>query len=192
MRQYFETIKDFISIKDECPFCSHKLVPILTNYTFQNKIPLVNSKLNNDQFTFNFKYNSYNLDIISKGNLDINSNLLNFDIDESSTENAHEHIEGAFLNLYPHIELSCINRKCKTNYYISSSIFYSFNFKIFPVSIADECCNLSSYFILNPSSKDYSNIYTKNNNTPIQTQYIDFNTDKDKIINRIKTIIAFG
>jgi hypothetical protein len=191
----FNNIKDFLNIKSKCSFCQTILTPIFTNFTgLYNYIPLIVSKLNDNYFNFNLNYISCSMSV----NVDINLNIINNELIYSPISYPINQIIDVFESINPHVELVCCNKFCSMNYYICSNILSckrsnSSNLKIRPLSLGWECCNVGKFWIQNVNNN--TNIYStiNENLNPIKVDFIDFNLfGKDKLENRIKTIIAFS
>lgn len=197
----FNNIKDFISIKKTCPFCSSKLKPILTNFISTVGMPMLKAKLENDSFKFNLKYFSKDLNIKANLNLNIIDNELSIIIDNDANIAIDWMIvKIIFENMSPHIQLICNSRKCKMSYYLSSSFIkskiidgYMNYFIINPIHLNMEVFVHNNLWIQNDWKNNSLNIYSVDNKSnPIQSRIIDLESNKDKILNKIMMLVNFS
>jgi hypothetical protein len=200
MKINFENIEEFINLKDRCIFCYLPLKPILTNFIgHENGIPVITSKLNDKNFVFRIKYDSPSKNINVIGNIDIKSNDVTFcvvpDHPFSAFTMLHQIIE-TFEDLSPHVELRCVNKKCKNNYYISSSVFKVIeDRKIRSFLLYMECFNVDRLWVQNDWISRNTYIYSENNvdAEPLKVPFINFQSmDACKLLTRIKTIVTFS
>jgi hypothetical protein len=195
IKTYFNTIEDFIKIRDNCIFCNQKLDAILTTYSSIGPpsnhgaiLANINSKLVDDKFNFRIKYTSISQNVDTKGWIDIKNNC---HIDESSDE-----ILSLFADMMPHIDLQC--NKCKMNYYLSgASLRFDNPPLVNPFILFAEGFNIGNLIILNTWNTQ-TNIYNKNNLTlltkspGIQLPFIPFDSiNKDVLINKVQTYATF-
>jgi len=189
---YFNTIKDFIKIKEKCPFCKINLTPILTDYNGGKYLPRVNSKLTNDNFIFNFEYYSRTFNVQTKVIVNIIDNSVYF-----KEANSYDVVD-LFESIVPYIQLSCENKLCKMKYYCASSIFHFIldndnKITISPICFMAESCSNNNLCVYSYPADNISHIFTKKCSTPIQTQYLDFELyGKEKLLSRVKTLIVFS
>lgn len=192
---YFPTIKDFINSQQECIFCCHSLSPILTNFLGVHrglKISDLNSVLTGESFMFKVEIQSSSEKLIEDCSININTN-------EFVSQSV---IKASDLRcLGPHVELQCRNKQCKYNYYVSSSIL---SFKLLEDDskkyvnqiITDmECFNIPKLWIQNDWISNLTRIFsTKDPDIPpIEIPMIIFDKiEKDKLINKIKTVVNFS
>ena len=201
-KEYFNAIDGFVKIRDKCPFCQHDITVRLRNFVSgpgNGKLSTINSRLVSDHFVFDFQYVSYSTTIKSKGTINALTNYVSFDLDyDVCTEFDADKVIESFDSICPHVELSCENKACKMEYYLASSIFRfeklsGFTALVKPMSLEFESCNVGKLWIQNDPSRQITKIYTRGNEQPMQTQYLDFDLfGKDKLINRIKTLVVFS
>jgi hypothetical protein len=200
MKRYFENIEDFINAKDRCIFCQSPLKPVLTNFTGHEKgIPIISSALRNNNFVFRIKHDSPSMNIHAVGTINIRSNDIDFCLVPNHPFGTfamlHQTVE-AFEGLSPHVELRCSNKKCKKNYYISSSIFKVISErKIRSFLLYMECFNMDNLWVQNDWISNHTYIYSENNvdAEPLKIPFINFESmDSCKLMSRIKTIVTFS
>jgi hypothetical protein len=199
----FKTIKDLIEHKSNCTICNSPLHAFLKEKARnkesipQKRICLINSKFKNQQFEFKLDYCRHNLDIHYQAILN-DSNLLILDppiLEENEVEYALSFLTDLFLN----IELHCLNKECKHNFYTFTSILkpkYNSDIGVFflPFFLDWECFNLKHLWIQNDNVSQLTKIYNTNSITtlPITMPLLQISSDnKEKIFNRIKTIVNF-
>ena len=125
MKVQFNNIKEFIKVRDQCVFCGKSLQACLTNYSgiHRNGYPILNTPINSDIITFKFNKTTANFDIKTTGILNIVSNNLQFDVYKSQTPMLDKLVaKNAFEQTYPLIQLYCTNKRCHSDYYISSAV----------------------------------------------------------------------
>lgn len=202
----FKSIKDFATFKEECLFCQAKLDFVLTNWFGVNKpgLPLINSSLKEDHFTFKFKHNSPSSNINTKGDIDAVTNILTFQDPAKfplTINNPISEMVNVLEGLKPHVELQCNNKKCRMNYYVSSS---AFSFKqepnkvtVKPFLALMECFLWNNLWIQSSYTEDTTMITmvtgSVQTDKTIVVPKLNFqNLSKDKIINKIKTMVTFS
>lgn len=215
----FDCIKDFTTIKEKCIFCDTPLIFVLTNWFGVNKpgLPLINSSLKNDCFNFKFKYNSPSANINTEGSLNVITNIVTFRDPSKfplTVSNPVDVMANVLGSLHPHVELQCNNRKCKMNYYVSSDAFAFHIHRMNPEN--DESFNPDTDTVFVKPFPLLMECFTIKN-LWIQTNYIDKTTmiaildegatpdksvivpqlnfdnlSKEKIINKVKTMVTFS
>lgn len=202
----FARIEEFASIRHNCLFCNTKLTFVFTTTfgTAKPAIPLIKSKCKDNSFEFKLVYNSANLNIDTVVYLDAKTNEAFFgkEIHSSHASAAISALEG----LSPHVELQCLNKKCKMNYYLCSSLFH-FNmtwstetpeifFNIRPFRLEWECFNVSKLWVKNDYPNKTTDIYSTVddfNHKPMMIPMLDFKSmDSSKIANKILTMVNFS
>lgn len=192
----FNKIQQFLEYKKYCSICGSVLTPFLKD---RNRyLSSINSKLIEGKFKFKLKYVSPTLYLNNKCTIDITSNQLS--IKDSEDIFYLMEISRVLESMRIVIELHCTNNKCKHNYYIASTFLKYIIDSEIGISIANflldiECYNLSNFFIQNDLIKNISWVYSTNNSLtePISIPILKINpSNKNKIFNKIKTIINFS
>ncbi len=195
----FDKIYDFILFKNKCPLCSGLLRPemrsaVMYSYFYKSSIQNINSdissRLTGDDFVFKIKYTSANVSIAEKCSLNINTNTLSID---SNADKGN--VRDIFNSFIVRFELHCTNKECKHNYYtFTNPVILSEQMKIENISTASEGFNLPKLWIQNDFSKDRTYIWSKQSeNSPIIMPLIKIDpTNKDKMFNKIHTMVNFG
>lgn len=194
----FYKIQDLLDYKKYCSLCNHPLLVIL-KVRGGISIPNVNVKLNTTKFSFSLTFTSALISINEKCVLDINSNdlvIVNYQNDFTSLQEIKRIFEYSSMV----IELHCINKKCKHNYYINTTLLKStlkenMIININPIVIDTECYNISRFWIQNDYLNETTDIYdaSKPENKPISVSLLEINyNNKIKIFNKIKTVINFS
>jgi hypothetical protein len=189
----FSNIDELIKFKDKCAFCNSTLKPSLKSYLTNNKINNFNSKLQGDDFTFDIKHTNAIAHTDTVGSINIKTNELSFDLKDSSYSNLIE----VFHFLGVHVELTCSNKKCKSNYYVCSNIFNcDESYKsIRPFSLFYESCSFKKYWVQNDWVYNTTKIYSTINSDldPLEIPFLSFDDyDFDKLKTRILTIVTFS
>jgi hypothetical protein len=211
----FKCISDFIKFKTDCVFCGKTLVPFLkvenSILTVGSKLLSVRSKLSEGVFVFKIKYTSISQHVDTFGSIDIATNLLYFDLEKSQSSLStisYADAVAIFEGLYPQIELQCVNKQCKMNYYICSHLMSCekasaangggyFNFgsytRIKPFRTAFEACNVSRFWVQNDWTFKKTKIFsTKNPDAdPIVVPMLEFIPNTQKFKNKVLTFITF-
>lgn len=194
----FVNIEEFINFKKVCPFCEQNLIPILLNYDLSQTIPVFKGKLLDDIFIVDLKYVAANYFLRANYVINTQSNRIDVYVHSDSHWYEDNISDGQaldiFFSLAPHVELRCKNKKCKSNYYISSNILYNKDNKINSFSVAFESCSANEMIIHNDWKYKESLIYSKlNNTTGIQYDFIDFDQiSYDRLKTKISTIVLFS
>lgn len=202
----YSKIKDLLDIKSHCAICGDFLIPYLKERSYwNNNLPVINSRLINNVFSFRVKYTSPSLSIDKNCHIDVNSNLFHMEKDNKEDDLIDANIEligilRVITNAQVNVELHCCNKKCYSKYYITTT-----NLKlnvndhtsalVEPIMIDWECYNVSQFWVQNDMIRLSTNIYTTNKQyaKPISVPLIEIDQEnKDKVFNRIKTIVNFG
>ena len=221
MVKQFQNIKKFIDSFSMCPFCGQQLQARIVDFSpFSGKdfsILKINSPLKEDLFSFKISYTTTNMHIKTVVIVNIITNEIKYKVNSESYHNRgvllKQDITEVLELLNPHVELSCINKNCKMEYYICSDTlsFKSINkiledpkhlfdddTKLFDAELNafDSCfeaCSVDNYWIQNNLKNKKTYIYATNMNTncpPIETNQLHF-SNSEKFKNKIKTIITF-
>jgi len=207
----YSKIKDLLDIKSHCAICGDFLVPYLKERSsWRQNFPIINSRLNDDSFVFRVKYTSPSLSIDKKCRIDINSNTFYIDGNHQDDDILGANIElidilRVFTDAQVNVELHCCNAKCRSNYYITTTnlklkVNDHFSASIDPIMIDWECYNFSHFWIQNDIIRSTTSIYFTNQSLkefpytkPIVVPLIEVIPEtKDKVFNKIKTIVNFG
>ena len=207
MNHIFDNIDAFISHKDKCPFCQNKLRAALTNFVMSaDTIPIIKCRIDNGQFHFNIKHTSHSFHISAEASINTQDNILQLQITTHIVleQFAKDYImaKSVFENMKPYIELYCPSRKCKMKYRMCSDIFvclkiegkYS-SFKIKPFPVYMESFVTGDWWVHNDWINESTSIYNRNktDSEPIRTGIINLESmGKEKVINRIKTLVTFS
>src|SRR5471030_2208091 len=99
----YETIEDFIKIKEKCIFCYQNLKPILTNLFGHQvpNIPDIVSSLYNNQFQFRIKYDAFHYDFDAQITINVRDNRFSFYYVKSSKNCLDSYITNAFVSMKP-------------------------------------------------------------------------------------------
>jgi len=172
-------------------------------------IPLIKAKVKDDAFSFNIKYCSVGINIDIMASVNIHTNNVIFDVPPSFYEDviSKPKLIDIFEGLMPHVQLRCVNKNCNMNYYSCSDnlkcvcpswhtgyLDWS-NIKIEPFFEYYESCNVDKFWVQNDIIYGVTRIISTANSqlNPIVIAPIDFNAfDKDKLKNRIMTIVTFS
>lgn len=204
MQKVFNYISEFIDFKKACPFCDKPLKPTLTNFVvFDNKLPLINSKLDNNSFNFDIKHTTININVKATGTLDICTNDLKFNIHpDSSYLNgplSYIHMMDVFEQFKPHVQLSCINKLCNMDYYCCSNVFSLTlnvdNLKVNEFILYIESSKVGKCLVQNDHIYGLTRIHSmsKAESSPIEMPLLDFESiGKEKLCTRISTIVTFS
>ncbi len=209
MKLEFNIIEDFLSVRTKCIFCTNNLVPVLTNWHGIKKpgLPMINSRLKNDEFNFTFTYASAYSSFGNKLKVNTKTNLISKAIKpEEFPLEVNNNIYSIVSSLGMaglHIELQCQNTECQFDYYISTSQFRFGSYgdygspdsmQILPFHLQMEAFVIRDFWVCNDWHLGQTTIngITGNSET-IKVPFIDFyNLDKDRIINKIRTVVNFS
>jgi hypothetical protein len=207
MNKILDNIETFINLKEKCPFCQNKLKPSLTNFVMAaDTIPLIKCRLQGEEFYFNIKHTSHSFQITAQATVNIKTNILQLQLTTPVVmeQYATDYImaKSVFENMKPYVELYCSSRRCKMKYHMCSDIFiclkredsYS-SFYIKPFSAYMESFVTGDYWVQNDWINNSANIYNRNktDSDPIRTHILNIESmGKEKVINRIKTLVTFS
>jgi len=204
LKKSFDNILEFTKLKEKCLFCRGPLRACLTNFIGyrKNGLPILNEPIENGRFVFFINHTTQNYDVQADVVIDAVNNKLILTLPEGSlTEELDQYVAiQAFDDLRPHIELSCINKFCKNQYYLSTSIFRIgniFNNKwiISPPKLFLESFRTNSLLVQNDWLREETNIYFIANEDaePIKVSLMDFEEmGSEKLLTRIQTYVVFG
>jgi hypothetical protein len=186
-------------------FCEHPLRACLTNFLglHKNGLPYLNATIDSGRFSFVVKHTTETYDIRANGVIDIVTNKLVLTVPpDSETPSIDQQVaKQAFVELKPHIELRCPNKKCKHRYTLSSYILDAQKipgvvaWQISPIKLFLETFNTNKLVVQNDWIKKDTNIYSMINEEtePIKVPFMDFEAmGKDKLLTRVQTIVTFS
>jgi len=202
----YSKIKDLLNTKSHCAICGDFLVPYLKerSLSWHKNFPIINSRLNDNSFNFRVKYTSPSLSLDKSCHIDIDSNT--FYINSNHQDDSILDTNMKLLDILRvltdaqvNVELQCCNLKCRNQYYITTTnlklkINDYHSASIDSIMIDSECYNFSHFWVQNDMIRLETNIYTTNNQyaKPIKVPLIEIVPEtKDKIFNKIKTIVNF-
>lgn len=203
----YKKIKHLLDDKKCCALCGEPLIAALKDNTLScsKKFKNINCKILNDEFKFRIKYDSQRLSIDNLCLININSNQvivtgINDQILTLSKNIKLLEIIDILKGSYPSIELQCVNGKCTNSYCLNTTnlkftIDSETGVLVNPIMLDWECFKIPHFWIKNDIIRNRTQIYAINNPSakPITTSLLNIdNKDKDKIFNKIKTIINFG
>lgn len=184
-------------------------------------MPLLNSPVKDNKIDFIINETTEKSAIKAVGTIDISNNNLLFKAEASEHDKIlliedesrrdlllyteETFAKQAFENLSPHIEIYCSNKKCKFNYYLSGDIVRCsatlgklsdvIKWKIKPFLLYQETFATETLWVQNDWIHLYTNIYPLHGSShadPIKVPLMDFKMiDKQKLLNRIKTLVVF-
>jgi hypothetical protein len=214
MRQKpFNNVREFIENRDKCVFCQAPLTFRLTNYVLNlkpthpiGKIPVLCSKLDGNFCEFKFAYVAPSIQIKATGHLDIDTNILSFDVDSCSNYEGRSAGDFDMVEIFegfkPYLELSCKTKYCKTNYYLASSILSCIphisknnHLKVPRFLLFYEACDVDKYWVQNHFIDECTYIFSKSNpnSDPMKISQLNFEEfDKIKLQKRIQTLVTFS
>jgi len=194
------TVKDFLKTKERCIFCETLLTPMLVNAIGVSGlagrgIPKLKANLENNCFTSPLKYYGERVSFEGTVVIDVDRNTVWYRHDNTFLVSLND-VLNIFMDMHPHIQLSCENKKCKLNYYLTSDQFkLDHDLTIYPIGLFTECFTFDNLWVCNHYLHDYTMIYHKNNligAAPLVVERIDFNSfAPSKLLTRIKTISVF-
>jgi hypothetical protein len=210
LQKVFDNILDFTQIKETCLFCQQQLRPFLTNFTGFHKISLaiLNASIASNRFSFPISHTTESYDIHANAAIDIVKNKLIITGSAGSPMSLLDQYvaKQALDDLRPYIQLTCHNKHCKYEYYLSSSILrigmgnlmHNTNngWTIEPIKLCYETFQTHNLVIQNDWSKEETLIYSINNEEAIPIKVIpiiDFNElGSEKLLQRIQTYVIYS
>jgi hypothetical protein len=108
-------------------------------------------------------------------------------------------IRSSFSKMCPHVQLYCPNQECRYRYTIASDTLQYKQDKsgwfIFPPKLWYESFVTGNLWVQNDYIGQESNIFSRDkiHANPITSKLLNFQTmDKDRLLNRVKTLIVFS
>lgn len=211
MNTIYNNINDFITNTKKCIFCKKSLKVTLTNFIGfkSNGFPIIKSKIGKKYLKFIlFNGSQANQYTNTEVKLDINSNILkfdlsNYDIKTNNLKEEAEFLKSFFEKISPHLEAYCSNKLCKYKYqyYICSDNMVCDHtdkydeFCIKPFGLYMESFFIRNFWIQNDLKFKKLNIFIKDNVEldPVSYDNVDFSSlDEEKIYKKIMTLISFS
>ena len=206
MQKIFGNILEFTKLKNKCLFCDGALRASLTNYINPREsesLPVLDATIDSSWVSFRINHTTQSYDIKADGVIDITNNKLVFGLPpDSDMPLLDQHVaKQAFVELCPCVVLACNNRKCKYKYSISTTrldakrLFNMNAWEIQPLKLLFESFRTGNSTVLNDWIFESTQIYSRLNEDaePLRVGFINFETmDKEKLINRIKTLVTFS
>lgn len=202
----FESIAEFVKLRQECVFCKTPMRVHLTNFVgiTDTGLAIINAPLKGDRFDFKIEHTTPSFKINANVFIDTSTNTLIFDnFTNGELPAIDEHVvKQTFEDYRPHIELYCPSKKCGLSYHLAGQSIRLVKvhpvagmWTIQPFALSIEGARVKNYVIHNDWHSKKSSIYSRNNEEakPIQIDMVDFTTmDKQKLITRIQTIVTFS
>ena len=197
----FRNIADFTNCRSNCVFCDTKLRARLLSFNTRDEIPILNSPidLSKESVTFKIDHTTPEWRIIARGELNLQNNGLSITmLRESETPSIDIYnAKNAFVNATPHIQLYCPNRKCKQDYTIASGILTLGHMTEYmsPPFLYYESFASGNLWVQNdyPHHKTYIYSRLNENAKPLVYPMLNFQAmGKDRLLNRIKTLVVFS
>lgn len=207
MQKKFVSILDFTKLKEKCLFCQGPLQACLTNFLGVRKggLPDLNvSLVNNGRFSFGLRRTTESYDVQATATIDIVNNKLVFTLarDSEMPYLDQQVVKQAFIEMKPYVELHCVNKGCKYGYSLTSYYVHDLTkeagttaWSIPPLRLFLESFVAGKSVVRNDWIIETTNIYSLHNENaePIKTSFMDFEAmGKDKLLNRVSTLITFG
>ena len=206
MQKKFDTILDFTKLRDKCLFCETPLRAALANYINprENSLPVLDVTINSGRFAFQIKHTTQSYDIKADGVIDIRTNAMVFTLPvDADMPFLDQHVaKQAFVDLKPHIELSCPNSKCKNEYSLSSHFLTAVRLQKVnawmispPIRLFLETFRAGNLVVQNDWIVERTNIYSRLNEDadPIKVPFMDFEAmGKTKLLTRVQTLVTFS
>jgi hypothetical protein len=204
------SLPEFINLRKWCIFCGVPMKVLLTTYLSkpvadEAGFPLTISALKDGKFPLNITRAS---DGIQDGIIDVKSGTLSFDKNLASITPYLDCFiaKNSFLELGPHVEISCPNSSCKTLYHICSRKLGLSGvdkdlplWSISPLEVLWESLCTETSVIHNvwdaPGEEGALRIYSRHDSEvpPLEFPPLDFQElGKDRIMSKIRTMKIFA
>lgn len=199
MYKDFETIQEFTKFRETCFFCQGELRVKLSS--FCGNPPRISAPLKSNELSFKLSHVTQEYELEAKGVVDIRTNALVFQTGgETPTIDNNLALE-IFENQRPAIELYCPNRRCKYQYHVCTSPLRCAGvkgdkaWKVKHPRLWFEAYVEKNIVVHNDHLLGKTMIYVRNNEfaEPITIPILDWEAmGKDKLLNRIKTLVTFS
>lgn len=179
---------------------------ILTNYVglTTSGIPIIKAYLKGNQFEFAIDHTTPEFRITADVIINAEKNVLLFDNYTNGELSAIDEylVRQTFEDYRPHIELYCSNQKCGLSYHMLGQWMRLTKipsvkgaWSIQPFGLMLEGIRIRNHVVHNDWDNKTTSIYSRNNEDaePLQFPMVDFSAmDKERLINRIQTLITFS
>jgi hypothetical protein len=204
MTDLYPAIIDFLKCRESCFFCGSRLKCRLSNFIGigDNTLPIINAPLKDSKFLFDISYTSPTFTIKAEGAIDSRTNAMIFIMKsfDTGTPNLDEtFVKQVFIDMKPHIQLYCPKKKCPYQYTVASNFFHAGTIKhgwlILPFKMYYESFVLGNLWIQNDYANNCTNIHSRSKEQadPLIVPLQDFELmGKDKLVNRIRTLVTFS
>lgn len=204
MTDLYPAIIDFLKCRESCFFCGARLKCRLSSFigVGDNTLPIINAPLKDNKFVFNISHTAPTFSIKAEGAIDIKTNAMIFIMKSFDTETPRldeSFIKQVFVDMKPHIQLYCPKKKCPYQYTVASSVFHAGTIKhgwlILPFKIYYESFVLGNLWVQNDYANNCTNIHSRSKEQadPLIVPLQDFELmGKDKLVNRIRTLVTFS
>ena len=167
-------------------------------------MPVLNVPVNSSRFQFQVKHTTQSYDIKADVTLDVVSNTIVFTLPNGSDFPYLDQrvARQAFIELKPYFDLHCSNKKCKNKYSLASYYMFGIDkipdssaWTIAPLKLFIESFVTNNHVVQNDWFRETTIIYSKTNedSEPIKVPFMNFEEmDKDKLLNRISTLVTFS
>lgn len=203
------SISEFINLRRRCIFCGVPMRVLLTTFLSapvpgESGFPITVSLLKDGKFPLNITITDAN----GNGAIDVKSGTLSFEKNMSSITPYLDCFiaKNTFLDLGPHVEISCPNHSCQTLYHLCSKKLSIAEldkdlplWHISPLEVLWESISTETSTIHNvwptPEEKGFLRIYSKQDTeaAPLEFQSLDFQElGKDRILSKIRTMKTFA
>lgn len=200
MITYFQNVNEFIAFKQNCLLCGSELKPVVSNFTtMSGGIPSIKSSYDSHNFDFRIDYNSSTTSVSCKVIIDCRDNTVKFINNDCWLIDPQKKDISAFEMMDLHFENYCANKECKHKYYISTDVLRieeksgSCNLK--PIKLYCESFSVGKIIVFNDYANGVTNIFShkKRSASPIEVAMLDFSgLDREKILNKVKTLVNFS
>lgn len=186
-------------------FCGSQLRSRLTNYTgfLDDDLPILSSHVDDNKIVFDLNHSGFAYTLKARGTIDITTHALTFEIQQHDAANTPVVdalvVRRSFLDLSPYMQLYCPKKDCPHDYQIASATLFfqgtETNFTIDPVKIGYESFTTGKLWVQNYYPLNNTYIYNKEREEakPIITPIMNLRAmGKDRVLNRIRTLVVFS
>lgn len=210
----FDNLLQLSKVKELCFFCRSPMQALLTSFMEPPRrgISTLNVPIKDEKFSFDINHTTESYSVQGKALIDLKTNVFSFVPSAiSPTPFADFHLAcEAFRGFDPHMEIACLNKKCKREYHLCSNIFWMFFDTDLTnidrrldtvgristaINVVYESFRIDNFIVQNNIDRKLTSIYSRSNENVeplVVMPMLDFEKlGSKKLLTRIKTLVVW-